>query len=326
MRNRVISIFVSAILITGFFAGYNATPANSETQKFLIGYSQILGSHPFVLTLTEGAKDACEEWKQNGYDVELIFTDGGSSDFATKQIADMEDLAAQNIDCLLVFPGDSQVVGEAIESIYNANNIPVVVTDIGVSKGEYISFLITDNYTGGGMAAELMASRIPEGAKVIAYNSAPGRENARLRVDGFMDKAKELGLTVLNEIPSETSVEDGRKSMEDLLTSTPDIGGVFHLTVTPAIGALSALGAAGNTSCIVVTFDLDKVTFDMVADGSLAGCVIQDPYFMGHEGFNQAMYYLTGQSDKVRKDIPSPTSLLTIDNLEDFRDNIQASM
>ena len=37
------------------------------------------------------------------------------------------------------------MVAEPIKNIYNAENIPVVITDIGMQSGGYISLIITDN-------------------------------------------------------------------------------------------------------------------------------------------------------------------------------------
>ena len=39
----------------------------------------------------------------------------------------------------------SVMVTEPIKNVFNAQNIPVVITDIGVRSGDYISLIITDN-------------------------------------------------------------------------------------------------------------------------------------------------------------------------------------
>ena len=37
----------------------------------------------------------------------------------------------KGVDGVLIFPGDSVMVAEPIKNIFNAENIPVVITDIG---------------------------------------------------------------------------------------------------------------------------------------------------------------------------------------------------
>ena len=70
---------------------------------------------------------------------------------------DLEDLYAQGIQGLILFPGDSIVVAEPVKNIYNKESIPVVITDIGLQSGKWDTFIITNNYAGGQSAADLMA-------------------------------------------------------------------------------------------------------------------------------------------------------------------------
>ena len=136
--NRIILPAAAAAVIA-------ASPAVAE--DFKIGYSVFWGTNPFLVTMVNGAKKAAEEWKAKDVNVDLLVTNGGDTDKA-KQVADLEDLYAQGVDGLLIFPGDSILVAEPIKNIFNAENIPVVITDIGVRSGEYISLIITDNLQG----------------------------------------------------------------------------------------------------------------------------------------------------------------------------------
>src|SRR6187200_129638 len=108
------------------------SPASAE--DFKIGYSVFWGTNPFLVTMVNGAKKAAEEWKAKGVNVDLIVTNGGDNDKA-KQVSDLEDLHAQGVNGVLIFPGDSVMVAEPIKTIYNAEKIPVVITDIGIRSG-----------------------------------------------------------------------------------------------------------------------------------------------------------------------------------------------
>src|SRR6478609_1733783 len=147
-----------------------AFPASAKDVK--IGYSVFWGTNPFLVTMVNGAKKAAEEWKTKGVNVDIVVTNGGDTDKA-KQVSDLEDLYAQKVDGVLIFPGDSVMVTEPIKTVFNANNIPVVITDIGVRSGNYISLIITDNKKGGEQAGEYMASLLPKGSKVITLDHAP---------------------------------------------------------------------------------------------------------------------------------------------------------
>jgi ribose transport system substrate-binding protein len=299
-----------------------ASPTFGE--DFKIGYSVFWGTNPFLVTMVNGAKKAAEEWKAKGVNVDLIVTNGGDTDKA-KQVADLEDLYAQGVNGVLIFPGDSVLVAEPIKNVYNTESIPVVITDIGIRSGDYISLIITDNEKGGVQAADYMASLIPAGGKVITFDSAPTNDNVQIRQKGFEGRAKELGLTVLAEQPLPAlSLDAGRQAMEDLLVSEPDVKGVFSFNQLIVQGAYQALEQQGKKSDVVlVGFDLDPVSYKMVADGKIDGLVVQDPYRMGYDGMNTILTFLTGGD--VEDFIGLGTTLLTKANIAEFADDPQVT-
>ena len=311
-------LFLSAAVASALVA----SPALAE--DFKIGYSVFWGTNPFLVTMVNGAKKAAEDWKAKGVNVDLIVTNGGDNDKA-KQVADVEDLYAQGIDGLLIFPGDSIMVAEPIKNIYNAEDIPVVVTDIGIRSGEYISLIITDNAKGGAQAADYMATLVPKGGKVITFDFAPTNDNGQTRQKGFEDRARELGLDVLPEQPLPAlSLDAGRQAMEDLLVSEPDIKGVFSFNQLVIQGAYLALEQQGKTGDVaLVGFDLDPVSYKMVADGKIDALVVQDPYRMGFDGMNTVLTFLTG--GEVEEFIGLGTTLLTKENVADFASDPQVT-
>ncbi len=308
-------IAVAATLGLGLLAG-----AASAADKYTIGYSQFWGTNPFLVTMANGARKAIAEWKEKGVEIDMILTNGGDTD-TTRQVADLEDLYAQGIDGLVLFPGDSIVVAEPVKNIYNKDGIPVVITDIGLQSGSWDTFIITDNYAGGESAADLMAKHVPAGAKVITFDHAPGNDNAQNRQRGFEDQAKKLGLDVQPEKFLKLSLEEGRRLMEDTLVAIPDIKGVYFFNQVVAQGAAAALAAANRTDVQLVSFDLDPVSYQLVKDGKILGLVVQDPFKMGYEGINAMVTKLQGGKPVERMDIP--TRILTKENAAEFAQDPQ---
>lgn len=294
--------------------------AAPETIMFKIGYSQFWGTNPFLIAMTKGAEKAIEDWKEKNVEVEMIVTNGGDSD-TSKQVADTEDLFAQNVDGLLIFPGDSILLSEPVKNLYNANDIPVIVTDIGLESGEWISFLITDNVLGGELLGELLAKNVPEGAEVVTFDHGPGNLNGQNRQKGFEQAAEANGLTVLEEKSLKLSLEDGKKTMEDTLVSNPDIAGVFMMNQVVAQGAASALEAANRQDVKLVAFDIDAISLELVKEGQILGLTVQDPWYIGYEGMNNMLTYLTGGT--VEKLIDIPPKLCTKENASDFDNDPQ---
>jgi ribose transport system substrate-binding protein len=299
-----------------------AAPANAKDYK--IGYSVFWGTNPFLVTMVNGAKRAAEEWKAKGVNVDLIVTNGGDNDKA-KQVSDLEDLSAQKVAGVLIFPGDSVMVAEPIKTIFNVQKIPVVITDIGIRSGKYISLIITDNLKGGEQAGDYMAKLVPKGSKVITLDHAPTNDNGQTRRKGFEDKSRELGLQVLPEQPvSLLTLDAGRQAMEDLLVSEPDVKGAFAFNQLVLQGAYQALEQAGKAGQVkLVGFDLDPVSYQMVKDGKLDALVVQDPFKMGYEGMNIMVTKLNGGD--VKEFMGLGTKLLTKDNAADFANDPQVT-
>ncbi len=303
-------------------AALAAAPAEAKDVK--IGYSVFWGTNPFLVTMVNGARKAAEEWKAKGITADLIVTNGGDTDKA-KQVSDLEDLSAQGVDGVLIFPGDSVMVAEPIKTIFNAQNIPVVITDIGIRSGKYISLIITDNLKGGQQAGDYMASLVPKGSKVITLDHAPTNDNGQTRRKGFEDRARELGLTVLQRQPvAFLTLDAARQAMEDLLVSQPDVKGAFAFNQLVLQGAYQALQQAGKAGQVkLVGFDLDPVSYQMVKDGKIDGLIIQDPYRMGYEGMNIMLTKLTG--GQVQEFVGLGTRLLTKQNAAEFANDPQVT-
>ena len=323
-QGRNVGMRSMKLLLTAAIAAAALGAAPASAKDFKIGYSVFWGTNPFLVTMVNGAKKAVEEWKAKDVNVDMIVTNGGDTDKA-KQVADLEDLNSQGVNGVLIFPGDSVMVAEPIKTIFNAQDIPVVITDIGIRSGKYISLIITDNQKGGEQAGEYMAKLLPKGSKVITLDHAPTNDNGQTRQKGFEDKAKELGLTVLPEQPvAALTLDASRQAMEDLLISEPDVKGVFAFNQLVLQGAYQALEQAGKAGQVkLVGFDLDPVSFDMVKAGKIDGLVVQDPFTMGHEGMNIVLTKLTG--GEVKDFVGLGTKLLTKENAADFANDPQVT-
>lgn len=314
-------VVLAAVAAAPLMAGGTGEAGGKGKKAFKIGYSQCLAKNPFLIAMTNGAKKAIGEWQAKGYKIDMVVTDAGDTDMS-KQVSDVEDIFAMKVDGLLIFPAaGSKLMSDPIRNMYNKNNIPVVVTDIGLSNAKWASFIITDNNLGGRMCAELVASSVPRGSKVLTFDVNPAAENVQARVKGFEGKAKELGLTVLPEKTLPLTLEDGRRLTEDTLTSIPDLAAIFYTSQIAAQGGVAALTAMGNKTCRVVGFDIDAPSLQMIKDGKVLGLAVQDPFNIGYEGMNQMMAALTGGTTKDSVNIPP--LLASAKNASEFDDNPQ---
>ena len=321
-RAAFVALALAATVAIAVAGGAVSTHLRAAHSGKTIGYSIFWGTNPFLVTMLDGARVAAREWKTQDHPVDIIVTNGGDTD-KTRQVSDLEDLFAQGVDGLLVFPGDSVLVAQPVKNLYNKENVPVVVTDIGLREGKFESFIVTDNYAGGTLAGAYMASVLPRGAEVITLDFAPTNDNGQIRQQGFEDKARELGLNVLPEfaMAAVLSLENGQRATEDLLVAEPSIAGIFSFNQVVVQGAYAALKAAGRTEVKLAGFDLDPVSYRMVKEGKIDALVVQDPWTIGYQGMNQMMKFLN--HEPIEPVVRLGTRLLTKDNAPEFANNPQ---
>ena len=118
--------------------------------------------------------------------VTFYTTDG--NDDSTKQIADVEDLLARDIDLLIIRPNNPEALSAVVEKAYESG-VPVIVSGRGLQTDKYTSFVMSDDFEMGKTAAEnaveLLEGKFgsPQG-KVFVIQGAMqiGRASCRERV------------------------------------------------------------------------------------------------------------------------------------------------
>ena len=117
--------------VLGAVVGIGLAAGTARAEDFTVGYSQFWGTNPFLVTMANGAKKSISEWADKGVKVDMILTNGGDTD-TTKQVADLEDLYAQGVQGLILFPDDSIVLAEPVKNIVNRlmEDTPVAIPDI----------------------------------------------------------------------------------------------------------------------------------------------------------------------------------------------------
>ncbi len=128
-----------------------------------------------------GAEQAAKEEKVtvlwNGPEVETDFE-------RQRQIA--EDMLAQKVDGIILAPGSRKALVPVVEMIA-ARNVPCVIVDSGVETDKYLSFMATDNYKGGDLAAKRIGEILAGKGKIIVVAWTPNSASTDARFQGFRD-------------------------------------------------------------------------------------------------------------------------------------------
>lgn len=269
---------------------------------------------PYWQTVFAGAEAAAEELGVN------LTTQGAAeeSDIAG-QISILENAVTQGPDAIVIAPTALEPLGGPIERA--AENIPIIMIDSAAQTEAYTSFLTTDNFAAGQLAAEALADAVevlhgaPEG-QIAILTALPGVGSLTQRDDGFRD-----GLTNypgLTEVANRFNNNDANQALSntlDILVANPDLVGIFADNLPMGVGAGRAIAERGlEDQVAVVAFDSDEAEIGYLQGGQIKALVVQNPYAMGYEGVKTAVAAINGE--EVEKNVDTGVTIVTQENFD----------
>jgi len=284
-------------------------PETTSTAKtpatMTIGFSISTLNNPFFVTLKDGAEKAA---KEAGVTLNVV----DAQDKTSKQISDIEDLIQKKVSVILINPTDSAAVVSAVESA-NKANIPVITVDRASNGGKVVAHIASDNVKGGSMAADYIMKALNNKGNLVELQGIAGTSAARDRGKGFHNVVDgKADIKVVASQPADFDRAKGLTVMENILQGNKDIQAVFAHNDEMALGAVSALQAAGRSNILVVGFDATDDAVKAVKDGKMAATVAQKPELIGKTALETAMKVAKGE--KVDANIPVALDLITKDN------------
>jgi ribose transport system substrate-binding protein len=238
-----------------------------------------------------------------------------------RQIQIVEDMILQKVDGIVLAPSNRKALVPAVEKTYE-RKVPCVIVDSGVDTDKYLSYLATDNYKGGVLAAKRMGEILAGKGRILVVAWTPNSASTDARLQGFRTTlAQEFpGIEIVDsQYPSPTTMDKARDVTTDMLTRNPGVDGLFACNATTAGGALTALRGfqQGERKIKMIGFDAWPMVVDGLDKGDLDSLILQNPYKMGYEGVKTIVRHLKGE--KVDKQVDTGVELITRDRLQDPR-------
>ena len=279
MKKKILAVLMAAAMVFGMTAcGGTSNDAGSAAAggdtagSGAIGLAVSTQNNPFFVTLVEGAQKAAD-----AAGVKLVVTDAG--DDAAKQTNDVDDLISKKVSVLIVNPVDSDAIAPAVEDAIAAG-IKVIAVDRAVNGVDVDCQIASDNVKGAEMATEYLKSVIGDGAKVAELQGTTGASATIDRGQGFHNIA-DGSLDVVASQTASFDRAEGLTVMENIIQSNGDLQGVFAHNDEMALGAISALQAAGynkdgGKTIPVFGVDATEAAKDAINNGSMIGSIKQD--------------------------------------------------
>ena len=273
----------------------------TKTKNLKVAWSQnaLDGAWRFAeeASIVQAAKSAGDQ---------LLKTNANNSD--DQQVQDIQNLINDRPDVLLVDPHTEDA---EVKPILDARKacIPVIVVDRDVNESmatpgrDFATFVGSDFQKQGSLAADALIEALggpTTKATIVELSGTTGSSPAILRGGGFDGElaSKAPGIKIVAEQTANFARATGQQVMSTLIQQYPNIKGVFAHNDEMAIGAISALKAAGKkpgTDIKVVSIDGTKDAINLVLSGEEYAVVQSNPR-LGALVFQTLQQYAQGQN------------------------------
>ena len=297
MKNRR---FALCLLLASALAGCSnssSTATNSATSPEASGAKTIGVSiqnreAQFYQDMEAGMRREAQKY---GYSLTVVDANRDNA----KQQSQVEDFISKKVDAIVLTPYDSQAIGSAIVEANNAG-IPVFTADIASTskQGKVVAHVASDNVQGGFQAGKLICQAVGKTGSVAIVDE-PEVTSVQDRVKGFKQALAQLcpGVTVVADIDSGGTRDKANSDTGDVLQAHKDLKGIFGINDDSALGALTAVKAAGLSGKIaIVGYDASPEARAAIAAGGMVGDAIQFPDKIGATTIDVIHDYFAGKT------------------------------
>jgi ribose transport system substrate-binding protein len=263
--------------------------------------------------LLEKAGAEGEAERHPGQDVSIVTGTGQSS---SELVSKVEDAITRGSDVIAINAGDPKPVIPALKRAVQ-QGVKVVVFDVPIPElAEQSSFVGLNNRQGGELAGKWLAEHGGSGGQLGILHCIPGLEITDDRVAGFKAGLGSAPFRVVSTLDAKCDREKGRTTMENMLSSHPDLDAIYSISDTQTFGAVKAIEATGKDP-IVVSFDAQPEALKDIEAGTVIDASVgQFPFKVGALAVKTAVEVALGK--QVPKEVLSPLIMVDKSNVGEF--------
>jgi len=287
-----------------------AEPAASD-EPLRIGVTMLFDD--LWLTTLRDAMTAYAEAQGN---VELVMVD--SKEDPSVQLGQVENFISQGLDAIIVIAANTEAVGPMTQAAVDAKIPLVYVNREPAELPEGVAFVGSDSIDAGIFQMEWIAEKLGGKGNVVIMIGNVAHEAAQMRTAGVKQVAEKFpDIKIIKEQTGNWERAKGLALMENWLASGDQIDAVASNNDEMAIGALSAIEAAGKLGEIIVGgVDASPDALVEMDKGRLNVTVFQNAKGQGEVGLQTAIALARGET--VESPVWIPYELVTPENYKDY--------
>ena len=195
----------------------------SRQKKRVVGVVPKGLAHLFWQSVHAGAAAAGRE-----FDVDIQWNGPSLETEYSRQIQIIDAMITRRVDALAIAAADQVALVQVVDRAM-AQGIPVTIFDSGLNSTNYTSFVATNNYAAGELAARQLGRLLGGKGKAAMLMHVPGSRSTVDRETAFdAVMAKEFpGISI---VARQFGMSDRARAMaaaEDMFTAHPGLDGIF---------------------------------------------------------------------------------------------------
>ena len=274
-------------------------------------------ANEFFKTMEDGAR---KHQAAHADAYELVATGIKDEQDVARQIEIVEQMIARNVQAIVLAPADSRALVAVAQRAAQAG-IAVVNIDnrfdaaVLAERKIAIPFVGPDNRKGARLVGEAVARRLTRGDPIAILEGAPNAFNGIQLKLGFEDAARAAGLRIVRSQTAQWEAARANQVVSAILSEHPEVKGILCANDSMALGAVSALKAAGRGEGVLIGgFDNISAVQQLVRGGQIVATADQHGDQLAAYGIEHALQMLANRAARPA-DRETPVDLITAETL-----------
>jgi ribose transport system substrate-binding protein len=258
-----------------------------------------------------------------------VFSTNAQDDMV-KQIADVEDMLARDIDLLILNPKDPKGLIPATKAATRAG-VPVIIIDSSIDpSADFVTTIQSNNLRNGELIGEWLVKEMKgEPIKMALISGTQGNPVGKERRQGVFRGIIEeqlrstgtSGFDIVTQGWGNWTHEGGLEAMEDIIVAHPEINVLLGENDSMTLGAIEAVKEAGRMDDILILACADgqKEALKLIKSGDYGATGSNNPFLIAETAIEIGLQVLQGNSDFPPKSY-TPAVCITKENVDDYYD------
>lgn len=284
---------------------------NKTGEKIRVGYDIYYLGNSWSVQLYQEFKWNAENMYKDDLEVTYVQSDNDVS----KQIANLEDLIAQDVDVIITTPCDTTAINSTLEEAREAG-IKVVLLCAAVEGDCYDTLITVDEKDFGATGAQWLVDQAGGKGNIVVLNGISGFSTNTLRYEGAQSVFDQYpDIKVLAAEDANWDYAAAKTVTTDLLATYPEIDGIWSQGGAMTLGAIDSFQAA-KRELVPMTGEDNNGYLKACINNGMEGIAVSKPTWLARVAIENAIKLMNG--DEVKKDDIYPVMTIETEEMPDY--------